>query len=233
MKNTRTTINIILDRIRRNPLLSDIPFETVADYAVDFMIIEGFPSFFKEKVANVKIDKYRGLLPFDCAEVKAVRGFLGPNKDIRPISFREATDVFMKSKNNRYANDFTYKISGNIIYSSMEKCDLEIVYSAFEVDMNGFPLIPDNRKFFLALESYIKVKHFESLFEQGKLDARVLDHAETQYYWAVGQCESEFHKISTDMAESIGNQWRQILINTNEHLSGYANLGIKKDYKIK
>jgi len=233
MKTTKTTLNIILDRIRRNSLLSDIPFETVVDYAIDFMVLEGFPSFFVEKVANISIEDYRGLLPEDCAEVRAVRGFLGQNEHEMPISFREATDVFMASSNKRYKNDFTYRIIGDVIYTSVEECTLEIVYSAFETDTNGFPLIPDNRKFFIALESYIKMKHYEHLFELGKIHPSIMERVDREYYWAVGSCDSEFHKLSVDRAESIGNQWRQILINTNEHLTGYANLGIKKDLKIK
>ena len=233
MKVNKTTLNIILDRIRRNSLLSDIPFETVVDYAIDFMVLEGFPSFFVEKVAQVPIKQYKGLLPLDCADVKAVRGFLGHGEHEKPLSFREATDVFMNSSNKRYSNDFTYRINGNVITSSMEECTLEIVYSAFEKDINGFPMIPDNRKFFLALEAYIKMKHYEHLFEEGKLHPSIMERVDREYYWAVGSCDSEFHKLSYDRAESIGNQWRQILINTNEHLTGYANLGIKKDLKIK
>ena len=232
MKTGKTTLNIILDRIRRNPLLSDIPFETAVDYAVDFMVLEGFPSFFVEKVANIEINDYRGLLPNDCAELKAVRGFLNADFNHRPISFREATDIFMQSSNRRYSNDFTYRVTGDVIYSSMDKCTLEVVYLAFETDPNGFPMIPDNRKFFIALESYIKMKHYEKLFEQGKLHPNIMERVDREYCWAVGSCDSEFHKLSIDRAESIGNQWRQILINNNEHLTGYANLGIKKDYKI-
>lgn len=233
MKTTKTTLNIILDRIRRNSLLSSIPFETAVDYAIDFMVLEGFPSFFVEKVATIKIENYRGLLPDDCAEVKAVRGFLGSEFNNRPISFREATDIFMQSSNKRYSNDFTYRINGDIIYTSFEDCNIEIVYQAFETDPNGFPMIPDNRKFFLALEAYIKMKHFEKLFEEGKLHPTIMERADREYCWAVGACDSEFHKLSIDRAESVGNQWRQILINTNEHLEGYANLGVKKDLKIK
>ena len=233
MEKNVTTIHILLDRLRRNSLLADIPFETVVDYVVDFMEIEGFPAFFDEKVVKVKIENYRALLPKDCCEIRAVRGFIRNAYGNRPVAFREATDLFYKSDNKQYRNDFTYRINGSIIYTSLEEGELEIVYTAYKVDDFGFPLIPDNRKFFIAVENYVKVKHFERLFEQGKLDPRVLDHAEREYYWSVGSCESEFHKLSYDKAETLGNQWRQILINTNEHLTSYANLGVKKDYKIK
>lgn len=225
-------INILLDRIRRNPLLSDIPFETVVDYVVDFMEIEGFPALFNEKVATIKIKDYRALLPIDCNEIKTVRGFLPAEFGNKPIGYRESTDSFYKSPNKRFKNDFTYKISGSIIYTSIESGDLEVVYDAFKTDINGFPMIPDNRKFFIALESYIKMKHFEMLFEQGKLQPAVMERADREYAWAVGACESEFHKIAYDRAESLGNQWRQILINTREHTTGYANLGVAKDFKI-
>lgn len=233
MKDTPVVINLILDKLRRNPLLSDISFETVVDYTVEFMEIEGFPAFFDEKVAKIEVEDYRALLPLDFSEMIAVRGNIVESPFNRPVSYRKTTDVFALSENKKYQNDYTYKISGRVLYTSLEEGELEIVYSAYKTDALGFPMIPDNSKFFKALLDYIKVQHFTILFEQGKLDPRVLDHAERDYCWSVGACESEFHKLSYDEAESLGNQWRQIIINTNEHLNGYANLGIKKDFKIK
>ena len=233
MKDNPIVINIILDKLRRSPLLSDLSFETVVDYTVEFMEIEGFPAFFEEKTATLTVSNYKAELPIDFSEIIAVRGNLTNSSNDRKISYRKATDLFMLSKNKGSQNDYTYKIQGKMIYTSLENGDIDIVYSAFKTDPFGFPMIPENSKFFVALMDYIKVKHFTNLFEQGKLDPRILDHAEREYCWSVGACESEFHKLSYDEAESLGNQWRQVIINTNEHLNGYLNIGIKKDLKIK
>ncbi len=59
MESRKTILGIVLDRMRRNPLLADVPFETVVDYAVDFMRIEGFPALFKAKEVHLDIKDFR------------------------------------------------------------------------------------------------------------------------------------------------------------------------------
>jgi len=46
MAEQTTTIKLIMDKLLRNPLLSDITLETVVDYTVDFMRIVGTPRLF-------------------------------------------------------------------------------------------------------------------------------------------------------------------------------------------
>ena len=64
-----TNIKIIMDRLTRNELLKDLPFETVIDNAIEFIKIVGAPPSFIEKTALVEIDNYRGVLPCDLYEV--------------------------------------------------------------------------------------------------------------------------------------------------------------------
>ena len=239
MTTEKTIINIILDRLRRNKLLSDISFETVVDYTIDFMQVVGFPTFYEEKSSIIAIEDYRGVLPAGCVDIIGVRlasvdsaGNAKGGVGVTP-SFRKATDIFFTSSFKTKQVGLVYNVKGNVIYTSLEDGYIEVVYSAVQTDRNGFPMIPDNRNFMIALEDYIKCKHFEMLFEQGKLDAKILDHAEKEYYWAVGRCESEFHKLSFDEAESLGAQWRQVLISNKEHYNGYANIGVTKNLKIK
>ena len=226
MEKRSIILNIVLDKLRRNPLLSDIPFETVVDYAVEFMQIEGFPGMLDKKESIIEIKDNRGLLPDDCVEVLAVR--LNSFKKPR---FRHQTETFDQHGEST-SRDFTYRINGSAIYTSLESGEIEIAYSAFETDPNGFPLIPDDQKFIRALEAYIKVQHYTILFDLGKLQPAVLEKAEQDYCWAVGACEAEFHRVSMDKAESFGNQWRQILINDKAHRFDYADLGKRKEFRI-
>ena len=226
MESRKTILGIVLDRMRRNPLLADVPFETVVDYAVDFMRIEGFPALFKAKEVHLDIKDFRALLPFDCSEVKAVR----LSEGAKP-RFRYAGETFNREKDGgRF--DLTYKVQGSVIYTSIENGGIDVAYSAIETDDSGFPLIPDDTHFIKALEDYIKVQHFTILFELGKLQLPVLQHAEQEYCWSVASLESKMHHISVDEAESIGNQWRQILINDKAHIFDYKDLGKRKEFNI-
>jgi len=57
------SLKVIVDKLKRNPLLSDLTFETVIDYTVDFMRIVGVPNMFEDKVIIVPVKEYKGTMP--------------------------------------------------------------------------------------------------------------------------------------------------------------------------
>lgn len=72
------------------------------------------------------------------------------------------------------------------IYTSIEKGEIELAYRAIMVDSDGYPLIPDDGTFAIALELYIKKRYFTILFDQGKISHQVLANTQQEYCWAVG-----------------------------------------------
>lgn len=216
------TIKTVLDKIMRHPMLQDISLETAVDYTIDFMRIVGVPTIFTEKVELIKVDKYRALLPCDYYKVIQIRKPGG-----RALVY--STDSFHMSNKG---NSMTYKIQGNIIYTSFEEGELELSYLAIEVDKDGYPLLPDNSSFTRALELYIKKQWFTILFDLGKIQPAVLQNTQQEYAWAVGDCQSEFNRLTLDQMEAFSNSWRTMLLRTNEHSSGFANNGIRQQLKI-
>jgi hypothetical protein len=216
------TIKTVLDKIMRHPMLQDISLETAVDYTIDFMRIVGVPTMFTEKVELIKVDKYRALLPCDYYKVIQIRKPGG-----RALVY--STDNFHM---NNKGNSMTYKIQGNIIYTSFEDGELELSYLAIEVDKDGYPLLPDNSSFTRALELYIKKQWFTILFDLGKIQPAVLQNTQQEYAWAVGDCQSEFNRLTLDQMEAFSNSWRTMLLRTNEHSSGFANNGIRQQLKI-
>lgn len=231
-----TNIRRVADRIMRHPLLRDVPFETILDYTVDFLQIVGVPSLFEEKTALLHVENYRCMLPCDYVSMIQVRTAkkvdgIEPNHRSH-ISYRYSTDSFHMSNDKpdvgRYGTDLTYKIQGCIIYTSTKDTDIEIAYNAIATDGEGYPLLPDNPSFLRALEAYVKKQHFTILFDLGKLQPVILQNAQQEYAWAVGDCETEFHRLSLDKAESLFNSWRTLLIRDSEHRHGFVNNGTKE-----
>ena len=137
--------------------------------------------------------------------------------------FRYSTDSFHLSDNKQCCGiDLTYKIQGNILYTSIDKCVVELSYKAIPIDEEGYPLIPDNSKFSRALEAYIKKQWFTILFDMGKLQGAILQNTQQEYAWAVGACESDTHNFTIDKAESFFNSWRSLTLKTREHSRGFA-----------
>lgn len=231
MAESYTNIRLILDKILRHPLMQDISLETVVDYTIDFMRIVGVPTMFAEKTAILEIEKYRAMLPCDYYQMIQVRA----NKEGK-FTFRYSTDTFhmseCKNPHHRESVDLTYKIQGNMIYTSIEKGEIEISYEAIATDSEGYPLLPDNSSFTRALELYIKKQWFTALFDLGKISLAVLQNTQQEYAWAVGDCQTEFNRLSIDKAESFYNSWRTLILRDTEHRTGFMYNGSKERLKL-
>lgn len=215
-----------MDRITRHPLLEDIPFETVVDYAIDFIRIVGTPPSFMEKTAKIQIEDYRGTLPCDYYQMLQVRIL---DKEKRMGAFRYSTDNFHMSDTKPRYGGLTYKIQGNCIFTSIRRGEVEIAYMALPVDDEGYPLIPDNSAYSRALELYIKLQWFTIQYDLGKISPQVLQNTQQEYSWAVGQAQTDLIRPTIDQMEAISNMWNKFLPDvTQDHEHGYLHEGTKE-----
>lgn len=215
-----------MDKLTRHPLLEDIPFETVVDYAVDFIRIVGTPPAFLEKTQEIEIKDYRGLLPCDYYQIIQVRVIDGEK---RMGAFRHSTDSFHMSNTKPKHGGLTYKIQGSCIITSIPDGKIEIAYEAMPIDDEGYPLIPDNSSYSRALELYIKLQWFTMLFDTGKITPQVLSNTQQQYAWAVGQAQTDLIRPTIDQMEAISNMWNKLLPDeTKDHDSGYVHEGTRE-----
>lgn len=219
-------INTLVDRIKRNTLMDDIPYETIVDYALEFIKITGVPANFIEKTAKVEIKDYKGLLPCDFYKIIQVR-------DKKGYCFRASTDSFHmspdkeKNDHNKRETGFTYKIQGSCIITSMPEGELEIAYRSFPVNEEGLPLIPDNGSYPRALQEYITVEWYTMLCDQGKISPQVLQNRQQRYAWYVGQAQADLVMPTIDEMQSITNSWNKLLEGRG-HSNGFVMEGAKQ-----
>lgn len=223
-----------MDRLTRHPMMQDITLETVVDYAVEFMRIVGIPTTFLDKTAIVDIKNYRGELPCDYYEMIQVR--LAPKPGTPPeLSkvFRHTTDSFHMSPLKAKISDLTYKVQGNCIFTSpLRFGPIEIAYKAMPVDEEGSPLIPDNSSYSRALQAFIKKEYFTIQFDQGKIDFRVMQKADQDYAFYVGQAQTDLIRPTIDQMESISNMWNTLVERSQDHRKGFLHEGSREHYKI-
>ena len=79
---------------------------------------------------------------------------------------------------------------------------------------------------------YIKKQWFTILFDLGKINPAVLQNVQQEYAWAVGDCQTEFNRLSIDKAESFYNSWRTLILRDTEHRTGFINNGTKVRLKL-
>lgn len=221
------SIKEVLDNLLDNPLLQDLTLERVVNYTIDFIRKVGMPKVYIEKIANLEVKEYRALLPCDFHKMIQVRTF----KEGCSQTFRSSTDNFHFSNNKRDSYDLTYKLQGQVIYTSMKNGTIEIAYQAIPVDCDGYPMIADNSSFREALELYITKKRYKVLFDIGKIRGDVYSSTCQDYAFAVGQAQTSLIMPTIDEMESITNSWNTLIPRVTEHRMGFINNGSKETLK--
>ena len=229
-----------MDRLTRHPLLQDIPFETVIDYAGEFMRIVGIVPSFIDKTAVIDIHNYRGQLPCDFYEMVQVRlystgcdGYTNGAPELRQV-FRYTTDSFHMSPDKPKVSDLTYKIQGDCIFTTpLEEGQIEIAYMAIPIDEDGYPLIPDNSSYERALEAYIKKQWFTIQFDLGKITQQAMQKADQDYAWAVGQAQSSMIRPTIDQMQSLANMWNTLIPRHQDHRKGFLHEGTQEHIKTR
>ena len=192
-------------------------FEKVAEYEEDFFITED----------NIVIPLGTSKQKFDEFGNPIYKITSVPSNQV----LRYSTDSFHMS-DIKDCDDYTYKLQGGYIYTSLKEGGVEISYQAIPIDDECYPMIPDNSKFLRALEAYIKKQWFTILFDMGKIQGAVLQNVQQEYAWAVGACDADFHSLSLDKAETFFNSWRTAIPRTNEHSRGFATNSRRDNLKF-
>ena len=222
---------VILDRLLRHPLLTDLNLETAIQYTLDFIGVMGLPNVYVDKVETVDIKEYRGELPCDLIAVNQVR--LHKNG----IALRAMTDNFNAYPTHDHDRDCergepSFKTQGRVIFTSIREEKVDISYKAIMLDDDGLPLIPDNSVFLKALELYIKKEWFTILFDMGKISPAVLNNTQQEYAFKAGQCNNEFVIPSVSEMESITNVLNQLVPRVTAFRNGFKNLGDKEYIRL-
>lgn len=220
------SIKIILDRLLRHPLLQDLPFETAVDYTLDFLRIVGVPKIFEDRSETVEVKNYRAVLPCDLLNIIQVK------EHRSSYAIRSTTDTFYQTDESPAPYEYTFKVQGDILYTNMREGSLDIAYKAIATDDEGYPIIPDDASFIRALEQYIKKQWFTILFDMGKIQPAVLQNAQQEYAFYVGQAQNRLVMPSLSEMESLTNMWASLLHKTNEFKKGFKHTGAKELIRV-
>lgn len=241
-----TNIRRVLDNLKDNSLMDDLTLEQVVRHTIRFIGINGQPTLYQDKQANIEIHEYRGLLPCDCIRVEQVM-------DLKSgICLRSMTDTFSPEKpgprqkcvdpmNNihtpyippmkEHFQELSFKTNNRVIFTSFPEGEVKVAYKAIPVDDDGFPLLIDDEVYLAALEAYIEVQIFRNKFRTGKTTAAVYQDAKQEYAWRAAQLNSRFTIPSVSEMESIARMWNTMIPKMREFDNGFQHLGSREYLK--
>ena len=217
------SIREVADRVLMHPKLQGVTLEKVIIYATQLMRLLRVPPAFQDVIAEINIDKHRGVLPEDFFMINQVR------YKHSKLVLKAASDTFHLADEEKEHYVYPcYNIQGKWIITSSLDRPIEISYKSIPVDCDGYPLIPDNEAFIKALEAYIKEREFMYLFDEGKLRRDILEEAQREYTWYVGQAHTSMLMPSIDEMAVITNMWNQLIPRMREYANQFKTLGLKE-----
>lgn len=211
------SVRQILDDLLADDMMRGLSLERAVNYAAEFMQVVGMPPEFENKVEKVEIENWRGKLPCDLYEIVQV-------KDPKGFAYISAEGSFGNRNHPEQYPAFTYRVKGDVIFTSTKSIDLLVSYLAIPTDDYGFPLIPENAAYIRALELYIQKRYFTILFNNGKINQNVLANTQQEYAFYVGQAQSDLIRPSLDQMESIKNMWTTLIPKMYKHADGFKTV---------
>lgn len=234
MAEKYTTIEVLIDRLMRHPLMQDVSEESIVDYVIEFLRLTKVPANFCDKVEELEVRDYMAPLPCDFESIIQVM----PDKG---LSMVESADSYFMDKDRNKTHKTpsksvfignSYRIQGHYIHFSFEREKVKLSYRAIATDNNGIPLIPEDTNLLLALEWYIKVQVFTILVDLGRLPQEVLQRAEQQYCWYVGKYQSSTKMDSLGKAEKLLNSYTTLIERRHEFQNGFRRSADKEIFRI-
>jgi hypothetical protein len=203
------SIGEIIYRIQEQPMLRAVKTSDIVNHVKTVIELVGVPGLKQEKKINLIVQDYRAQLPSDF--IKRVTARMIDSVSRTPVVvLTEGTDNFIrtvKDSSTLVKSDtlYSYKILDGYIYTDFKESEVELIYTAYYTDENGWPKIPNNASLLLAIENYIKQRHYGILADQNAQFERAYQRAEQQYLWYVAQATNSLSHLDPVEAQALGN----------------------------
>jgi len=181
---------------------------------------------------TIKIVDYRGDLPCDIYKCIQVREYCSK------IPMRYSTDSFHRTNNsernpNPNSNpDYTYQLTDSHIFTNFSEGEVEMSYTAFPIDEQGYPMIPDDVKFIRAMVDYIASQLSIKLWIEGSIDDKKFQWIQQESGFSTGAAHTRASLQNLDQAESFKNAILRLVPTINQHGDGFVYLGQAEERPI-
>lgn len=222
------TIDDIINKVYKNPLLKDVNPEDIIDTTVSLIKLLKLKDTYKRDHCILEVKEGKAKLPKPALNMISVDFMYGDRK----IPMVMSTSTY-NNKNVKDLGRYTYGINNRIITTSFREGKIYVTFDTFMIDEDNHPMIPDSEAFQKALLFRIKADAYAVLFDLGKLPEASLRRAEQDYYFYVGKTQEEFQSFANDdnMA-AFANDWTSWFQKDNNHADRDGSRSIDRRLNI-
>lgn len=238
----------------------ELPFEDMLYWSYEVLELIGNPIQYIKKITgnesdpNLEITNYRAKLPCDFHKLIAISVEGLPARysgntfhhlldgECCGFSANVVTDNFVDQFGNTFSPQapegssyissdmITFDINNEYITLSVKEAAVCISYLAYPLDKSGWPMIPDDVKYKLAIKNYLNYK-LSYLNWRKDPDSRgkqaIYQEAKREYEWYIASASNHAKMPSVSEMESLKNQIIRLVPNISEYDSYFRNLGAK------
>jgi len=126
--------------------------------------------------------------------------------------------------------DYVYIVTpGGWIKTNQETGYLMLAYQAIPLDIDGYPMVPEDEAFMEALYWYINMKLMYPDWKEGRVRDAVYYDARRSWNYYCKQAYGNAMMPDADQIESIKNTWLSLVPRIDEHDTFYSHLGDKQE----
>ena len=227
------SINRVIERVFKSGLNPEfIDFNDLIEYVGEAIRLIGVPYAHIRKITNgegdqgnpITIADYRGTLPTDIVHLDSVREHTRKLPMVYMTGTFPTTYQSINTLSNTPNMMLGYYVQGAYIFTNLEEGELELSYTAFEVDSNGYPKIPDEERYIKAVVAYCNQEIARRMWVSDKLSKDKFHMFEVEWLFYVKSAGTKAHMPNIDRMESFKNQMVRMLTDPHHHASQFTYL---------
>jgi hypothetical protein len=133
------------------------------------------------------------------------------------------------------SGQITFDINNNYLTLSCKEGKVCIAYLAFPTDCDGYPEIPDEMSYKVAIKKYLMMKMSSIEWRKDPSNAgkrAIFEYDNNEWMWYAGKASSNAKMPSIDQMESLKNQLVRMIPNVNAHSKFFSDLGSPEQKRI-
>lgn len=120
-----------------------------------------------------------------------------------------------------------FKIESGVVRFNIPSGNCVIIYKAFPVDEEGYPMIPDDGYVKDAIAKFI-IRNLDYIaWRRGDITDKVFEYSDREYLFAIAQCISGLKQPSVEQMELVKKQHLRLVQRPVQYVTGFGNYGRK------
>ena len=257
--------SVMDDVLRDTGISMELNYSDVSYWAYEVLGLMNQPLQFVRKVTghlsnpNLDVTNYKALIPCDVYKIERIAVNGGParyaNSNFHHLMGGEccdassgvtSADLFIDNFGNAFtpqssqltnssSGEITFDVNDNYITLSTETGTICLAYLAFPTDAEGYPMIPDDINYKVAVKKYIvmKLRYLDWASDPTNSGKRALfEYDESEYMWYVGKATNAAKMPDIHQMQSIMNSVVNPIPNLGHYDNFFNSLGSKGLKKI-